>query len=176
MLEEDICIIQIGYLKAHFTVYQAETSPDEEFCEDLPDSNSTVFVLEFLRKKLHGISIDFRIIKDVGELGPYTQWKDIEKFGDIEKYTVLYQPPVSQNGPVYRAEYTFDEPGLYIGIVTAKHPTKELMYRAVFPFEVGGRSDFGYLPLLIFFALLVELYYLYSNGALQGWLRKLVRD
>ena len=39
---------------------------------------------------------------------------------------------------VLKASYDFQQAGGYIGVVTAVHPEKEKIYRAVFFFEVGG--------------------------------------
>ena len=32
--EEDLCVIEIGVYRAHFTIYQPESRASEEFCED----------------------------------------------------------------------------------------------------------------------------------------------
>ena len=35
--QEDLCVINIDFLQAHFTVFQPETRESDEFCEDIPD-------------------------------------------------------------------------------------------------------------------------------------------
>ena len=78
---------------------------------------------------------------------------------------MIYIPQIAQDNAL-TAEYVFTEGGEYVGIVTTQQPGEDKIYRAVFPFRVGGES-LGYLPLFIGFILLLEIYYLYSNGALQ---------
>jgi hypothetical protein len=51
-----------------------------------------------------------------------------------------------------KIEHDFTQKGEYIGIVTAGHPSKDLVYTAIFPFEVGA-SNFSYLiPLILLLA------------------------
>ena len=35
--EEDICLLRMGFLQAHFTLYLPDSRGAEEFCEELPD-------------------------------------------------------------------------------------------------------------------------------------------
>ncbi len=37
--EDDICVIKVNYLRAHFKIYQPRVSGHEQFCEDLPASS-----------------------------------------------------------------------------------------------------------------------------------------
>ena len=171
-VEDDLCVIQIGFFKAHFTVYQPETKANEEFCEDLPDVSDTLFVLDYLHESLKLLAVDFRIIKDATGRGRAARWEDIEKLGDIEEHTVYYQRPMIAPDAVLTAEYGFNNEGNYIGIVTTKQPGNEKIYRAVFPFKVGI-NKIGYLPLFIFLIILLEIFYLYSNGTLAYWWQKL---
>ncbi len=137
MIEEDQCIIKFGFYKAHFTVYQPATSRDKEFCEDLPDSGPTIFVLYYLHNSLSRVPVDFRIIHDITGLGRFAKWADLEKIGNPENYSVFYQPALLRPEGVLMVEHDFGETGDYIGIVTARHPTNDKIYRAVFPFQVG---------------------------------------
>lgn len=167
-LEDDICVIQIGFFKAHFTVYQPETSASKEFCEDIPDVTESVFVLDYLHDSLKQMPVDFRIIRDVGKLGRFAKWEDIQKLGDLGSVTVFYQPPLTTAGSVFSVEHAFEEDGHYIGIVTTKHPTLDKMYNAVFPFEVGN-TGFGYWPLIAILLIAVQLQYWLSSGDLKRW-------
>lgn len=170
-IEDDVCVIQIGFFRAHFTVYQPQSNANKEFCEDLPDVSETLFVLDYLHESLKLLAVDFRIIKDMTGRGRAARWKDIEKLGDIEEYTVFYQRPMIAPDAALTAEYSFNSNGNYIGIVTTKQPGSDKIYRAVFPFKVGV-SKIGYLPLFILLILLVEIFYLYSNGTLAHWWHK----
>lgn len=170
-LEDDVCVIQVGYLKAHFTVFQPRTRQHREFCEDLPDVAETVFVLEYLHDGLASMPIEFRIIKDVTDLGRFTRWRDVARIEDLEQATVFYQA-AGTDPDVLAVVHEFDEPGNYIGIVTARTATNDKTYRAVFPFAVGG-TGFGYVPLFVALLILLQLNYWLMTGRLARWRAKL---
>lgn len=165
VLEEDRCVINIGFLTAHFTVYQPETQANEEFCEDIPDVTSSVFVMEYLHDFLREMPVDFRILEDVNDVGEFARWEDVEAIDDLEAATVYYQSPRIQADGSYTVEYAFQEKGTYIGVVTARHPDQERVYNAVFFFQVGG-PDFGTLPLFVVLLVVLQLGYWLFNG---GW-------
>lgn len=152
VLEGDVCIIRIDFYSAHFTAYQPDTSGNEQFCRDLPETGATIFVLDYLHQSLKEVPVDFRIIRDITGLGRFVKLKHVEEIEDIEQHTVFYQPPVIRPDASFKIEYDFTEKGEYIGIVSAGHPSNDTIYTAVFPFEVGG-SNFAYLaPLLLLLA------------------------
>lgn len=166
VLEEDRCIINIGFLTAHFTVYQPETQANEEFCEDIPDVTSSVFVMEYLHDFLREMPVDFRIVRDVNDVGEFARWEDVQAIDDLEAATVYYRPPAVQANGNYTAEYAFEEKGTYIGVVTAQHPDGEREYNAVFFFQVGG-PDLGTIPIFIGLLILLQIGYWLSNGGVQ---------
>jgi hypothetical protein len=152
VLDDDVCIIWIDFYSAHFTAYQPDSSGNEQFCEDLPDTGETIFVLDYLHNSLKEVPVDFRIIRDVTGLGRYAKLEQVQALEDIEEQTVFYQPPVVRPDASFKIEHDFTEEGAYIGIVSAGHPTNDSTYTAVFPFEVGAR-DFSYLfPLILLLA------------------------
>jgi hypothetical protein len=152
VLEGDVCIIRIDFYSAHFTAYQPNTSANTQFCRDLPDTGETIFVLDYLHQSLKEVPVSFRIIRDVTGLGRFVKLKHVEAIEDIEQHTVFYQPPVVRADASFKIEHDFIDEGAYIGIVTAGHPSKDTIYTAVFPFEVGG-SRFAYkVPLLLLLA------------------------
>lgn len=161
--EDDLCVINIDFMQAHFTVFQPETRDNEEFCEDIPDATNSVFVMEYLHTLLNEMAIDFRIIRDVDGLGRFASWEDVEAMGDLEAVTVYYQEPVIEPGGYYRASHEFDARGTYIGIVTAEHPVEARSYNAVFYFQVGGR-DWGTIPLFVALLLAMQFGYWYTSG------------
>jgi len=144
VLENDTCIINIGFYQAHFTAYQPDSRGDEEFCEDLPDTGEAVFVLDYLHESMKEVPVDFRIIRDATGLGDFTRLEDVQALGDLEPLTVFYRPPAVEADASYQVSHDFVEPGTYVGIVTAGHPTKDKIYTSVFPFSVGMGS-FPYL-------------------------------
>ncbi len=161
--EDDVCLININFLQAHFTVFQPEESEAEEFCEDIPDVARSVFVMEYLHSLLPEMLIDFRIIKDLDKLGRFAAWSDIEAIEDLDAVTVFYEEPRTEDGGYYRTEYTFEEAGSYIGIVTAQHPVDGRNYNAVFYFQVGG-ADLGTLPLFALILVAMHALYWFSSG------------
>jgi len=171
VFEEDLCVIKIGFLTAHFTIYQPETRASQEYCEDVPDVTDTIFVLDYLHDSMKEMPVDFRIVRDVEGLGVYAQLADVERMKDIDRDTVFYRAPATESDSVLIVDYLFDQPGGYIGVVTARHPTSDKTYSAVFPFRVGG-TDYGYLPLFLAVALLVQCGYWMSNGTLARWRAK----
>lgn len=167
ILEEDLCVIQIEVFRAHFKVYQPRVREHEEFCEDLPEVAETVFVMEYAHSSLAEVPIEFRIIRDVTGLERFARMEDVRQIEDLDAATVFYQPPVL-DPDVFTVVHRFDEPGWFIGIVTAEHPTLGKTYAAMFPFEVGF-SGFGYLPLFAALIVLAQLYYLFATGQLARW-------
>jgi len=160
---EDQCLININFLQAHFTVFQPETRDNEEFCESIPDVTRSVFVMEYLHDLLSQMEIDFRIIEDVNGLGRYADWDDVQAIEDLDAVTVFYDPPRVESGGYYRSSYDFEKKGMYIGIVTATHPTEARDYNAVFYFQVG-RADLGTVPLFVLMLIVLQLGYLWSTG------------
>lgn len=140
ILRGDACIIEIGFYDANFTVYQPDSSGNEEFCEDLPDIGNSIFVMDYLHSSLREVPVDFRIVRDTTGLGQFVQHEDILALEDLDAVTVFYAPPEVKPGASFRVEYSFVEKGDYVGVVTAGHPSNGNIYNAVFPFSVGATT------------------------------------
>ena len=136
VLEEDICLIKVGFYEAHFTVFQPESRQHEQFCEDLPDTGESIFVLEYLHDGLESLDVDFRIIENTTANGSFANENDVDQIEDIEAITVFYQPPL-KNPDVFAVLHDFDQEGEFIGVVTARDDNTSKTYTAVFPFETG---------------------------------------
>jgi len=169
--EDDLCVIEIGIFRAHFTVYQPETRASKEFCEDIPDVGQAVFVLDYMHDSLKEVPVDFRIIRDVNERTTYASWEDIEGMDDLESATVFYQPAGIYADASLTVEHTFTEKGWYTGIVTTRHPTRDLAYQAVFGFHVG-RKNIGVWPFMVLIILAIQAQYWVSGGGLKRWKEK----
>lgn len=154
VLEGDACIIQIEFYAVHFTAYQPTTSGNTQFCRKLPATGDTIIVLDYLHQSLKEVPVDFRIIRDVTGQGRFVKLKHIEALENIEQHTLFYQPPVIQADASLKLEVEFLEEGAYIGIISAGHPSKDTIYTAVFPFEVGGTNYRFWLILLPFLGAL----------------------
>ena len=163
VLQDDTCIITIGFYTAHFTAYQPETSGNREFCEDLPHTGETIFVLDYLHSSLKEVPVSFRIIHDASKLGRFVKWEDVQKIGDLGPHTVFYQPPVIEPSASFRVSMDFAENGDYVGIATAGHPGNDNVYVAVFPFRVGA-ADFPFAIVTFLLAIAVVAVYLVRLG------------
>lgn len=140
VLEDDVCIIWIDFYSAHFTAYQPTTRGNEQFCQQLPDTGETLFVLDYLHQSLKEVPVDLRVIQNITGQGPYTKLHHVEQIENLESITVFYQPPVVRPNASFQVEFDLPEQGEYVGIVSAGHPTSDQTYTAVFPFEVGGSN------------------------------------
>ena len=171
VLEDDLCIINIGYLKAHFKIYLPRERQRQEFCEDIPSTGESLFVMEYLHPGLDKASIDFRVIRNVTGLGRFALWEDVARITDLDEVTVFHHAPAVVPG-VYSVLHRFDEPGEFIGIVTAVPDDASAPYTAVFPFEVGF-TGFGVWPLVLIAIAILQLHLWYSSGRLKRWLGRL---
>ena len=163
-LEDDLCVIQIGFYKAHFKIYQPQKKQHREFCEDIPDATESVFVMEYLHDGLREVPIDFRIIRDELNRGRFFQEEDLKKINGLDHVTEFYQAPSVQQEGILLALHQFENEGNYVGIVTAAVPDIDNPYIAVFPFRVGSQK-WGYMPLIIVLALFLQLnYWLMNSG------------
>jgi hypothetical protein len=165
--EDDVCVIKVNYLRAHFKVYQPRTRGHEQFCEDLPDAAESVFVMEYMHDALPEMPIEFRIIRDVTGKGRFARMEDVENIADLDAATVFYREPMLEPD-VYTISHTFAEEGDFIGIVSARNPDSDVVYASVFPFEVGF-TGLGYWPFLIGLLMLLQLQYLFMSGRLKRW-------
>ncbi len=165
--EDDLCIIKVNYLRAHFKIYQPRVSGHEQFCEDLPVASESVFVMEYEHDSMSEMPIDFRIIRDVTGKGRFARIEDVDEIADIDAATVFYRP-ASLEPDVYTVLHEFAEEGDFIGIVSARHPDTNKVYAAVFPFEVGF-TGWGYWPFIIALLIVIQVQYLFMSGRLKRW-------
>ena len=165
--EDDLCIIKVNYLRAHFKIYQPRVAGHEQYCEDLPVASESVFVMEYQHDSLSSMPIDFRIIRDVTGKGRFARIEDVEGIADIDAATVFYRP-ASLEPDVYTVLHEFAGEGDFIGIVSATHPDTNKVYAAVFPFEVGF-TGWGYWPFIIGLLIIIQVQYLLMSGRLKRW-------
>jgi hypothetical protein len=160
--EDDLCIIEIGYYKAHFKIYLPQERRHREYCEDLPSPGESVFVMEYVHAGLGEVPIDFRIVRNVTGQGRFTRLDDIEQIPDLEEITVFHHRAATQPD-VFTVLHEFESAGKFVGIVTATQPDDKKVYTAVFPFDVGF-TGFGYWPLFAVIAIALQLNYLRMSG------------
>lgn len=170
--EDDVCVIKVNYLRAHFKIYQPRVTGHEQFCEDLPAAAESVFVMEFMHDALQTMPIDFRIIRDVTGKGRFARMEHVAAIEDLDAATVFHET-TAHEPDVYTVTHTFAEEGDYIGIVSAQNTETKAVYAAVFPFEVGF-TGWGYWPLLLGLILLIQIQYLVMSGHLRRWFSRAV--
>ncbi len=166
--EDDLCVIKVDFLRAHFKVYQPRVSGHKQFCEDLPAASESVFVMEYQHDALRDMPIDFRIIRDVTGKGRFARMEDVIQLADLDSVTVFHQAAAT-DPDVFTVIHDFSEEGEFIGIVSATERDSGQVYAAVFPFEVGF-TGIGYWPYFIAVLVLLQLQFLFMSGRLGRWL------
>jgi hypothetical protein len=167
-MEDDVCVITLGKLKAHFTGYQPEYRATQEFCEDIPVVGKSIFVLDFISNELRDMYIDFRVIKDVNNIGNNAVLADLGGPKAIEAATIFYQEKAIFPRGTLTANYNFSEEGRYIGLVTAYYEEDAEGIISVFPFQVGIFDYWKYIiPILVIILISSAVF-----GVLIGMNRK----
>ncbi len=164
--ENDLCVINIGYLKAHFKIYVPTASGHREYCEDIPVRGESVFVMEYLHDGLNSAPVGFRIIRNTTGKGSFARLADVEALPDLDAVTLRYEAPVTVPD-VYTLLHEFDADGEFIGIVTAGGAEPGRTYTAVFPFSVGT-GNVGAWPWLLVALLLLQLNYVFWRRGFPG--------
>jgi len=136
-VEDDKCIMAIGRYSAHFTGYQPAKRASQEFCEDIPEFAPAIIVLDYVDFALRDMALDFRVIRDVKEIGVTATYQDLGTEEEIEAATIFYKPAEVYKHGSFDVKIEFDKPGGYIGIVKAQAEGQAGPYISVFPFSVG---------------------------------------
>jgi hypothetical protein len=120
--DQDACVLKIGPDFLYFSGYQFAVS-QRKFCEDVPEVGDTTLVFDLAQDELRQMKLDFRITRDAGAAP--------------DGATVAYLPPETYPKGTFSFVHKFDEPGNYVGLVTADGPNGE-HWVASYPFSVGG--------------------------------------
>ncbi|MDA0822808.1 MAG: hypothetical protein O3C28_10325 [Proteobacteria bacterium] len=139
-IEDDTCIMTIGPYRAHFSGYQPKLRASKEFCEDIPVVADAIIVLDFISLALRNMNVDFRIIRDVNDIGVSATFADLGTAADIEAATVIYRAAERYGNGNFDVNLSFNNAGSFIGIMTATDPRTGENFTSVFPFSVG-KSD-----------------------------------
>ncbi len=164
-VEDDTCIMTIGPYRAHFTGYQPGVRASQEFCEDIPVVAKSIIVLDFISNPLRDMAVDFRIVRDVNEIGVTATYADLGNAGDIEQATVFYRAPERFPRGSVDVGLTFDQPGQFIGILTATDDKTDSRreYVSVFPFSVGVTDWWSRLKWIVLAIATGASLYLWSS-------------
>lgn len=131
--------------------------------------------MEYLHDGLREMQVDFRIINDIQNLGRFAKPEDIKKINNIDKHTIFYKIPLQSPDGIYLAQYEFNKNGNYIGIVNASKENDNTVYTAIFPFKVGY-SSWGYTPLIIGLAIVLQLIYWLLNGGYTRLRKNIIHE
>ncbi|MCY4214924.1 MAG: hypothetical protein OXF68_15035 [Gammaproteobacteria bacterium] len=172
--EEDVCLLRMGFLQAHFTLHQPDSRGAAEFCEEVPDVGPTLFVIEYLHEMMKEMRLSFRVITDDQGFGIFANWDDVQSIGDLEAQTVFHRPLVAEPTGVVALLHEFAEAGGYIGIVEAENSANGKAYNAVFYFEVGN-VGYGLIPLFVGLIAAAQIGFWLSTGTLQRFARRVRR-
>ena len=142
-IDQGQCVMKIGPDTMTFTGYQPQKSR-EQFCDDIPDVGSTIVVLDAQQDELRDMSLDIRVLRNVGQ-------KDDNE--NMEANTEVYVPAKKYKTGTLNFEYNFAKEGNYIGLVTAKSDDGTKVYTSRFPFAVGQTAGKD-MTITIFFAVL----------------------
>lgn len=165
-MEDDVCVMKIGPYKAHFTGYQPEKRATQEFCEDIPVVGKSIFVLDYISDDLRTMEADFRIIKDVNNIGNNARLEDLGSQQDIENATIFYQDSKRYPRGTITANYEFSAEGRFIGMVRAIHPDSGREYISVFPFQVGLVNYLSYvIPIALIIIISSIVFFVFLQKA-----------
>lgn len=157
-MDEDRCKLRIGRYLIHFAGFQPFDEKDpyrfREFCEDIPAVGQTFVVLDLVDQELRALPISVRVLRN---LGP---GKD-----DIAP-VVFEMPKESHPTGSFSYRHTFNEPGQFIGVITAG--TGDDQIEARFPFSVGGSPplsiwSYAFAALMIIVGLGILIRYALSR-------------
>jgi hypothetical protein len=150
---EGRCRLFIGPDVMNFTGYLPDASK-VEFCEDIPATGHVIVALDDVEAELRDMKVEVRIVRDVG-----SATKEEE---NLDAVTVAYAEPRYYPTGTINFEHTFDEPGYFVGIVTA-HGVHGERWVSRFPFSVG-KSFARTLPIyLLLGAAVVAMFFIYMR-------------
>lgn len=162
-VKDDTCVMKIADFRAHFTGYQPEKRATQEFCEDIPEIGRAVIVLDFVSNALRGFEVEFRVLKDMKGLKSKGRYEDLGTLAEIDAATLVRLPPRLYPRGTLTFEHTFDAPGWYIGMLTARDPASGKEVHSVFPFMVGMNRAWRYAPAFLMVLGLAGLTYWLSG-------------
>lgn len=162
-MEDDKCILRIGSDRAHFAGYQPERRASQEFCEDIPEVGRAVLVIDYIHPALRERMVDFRILRDTAGLGAKASYKDLGDMTQIAQRTIAALPAQVYPHGTITMDHRFTEPGWYIGLISATDTASGKTEHSVFPFRVGVRNYWKYLPLPLIMVVLTFLLYRFTR-------------
>ncbi|MFA5938104.1 MAG: hypothetical protein WC809_02015 [Sinimarinibacterium sp.] len=167
-MEDDVCVMRVGQYLAHFSGYQPEFRATQEFCEDIPELGKAIIVLDFIDPALRKQVVEFRVLADARALGMSARYEQLGSAADIDAATLARIAPQPYPRGTLTFEQAFLEPGWYIGLFTATDPQNGTTLNSVFPFRVGVKNPWRYVPAFVVVIALSLLAYRLTGRGLRG--------
>jgi len=124
----------VGPYTVNFSGYQPQNNRSEQFCDDLPVIGESIIVLDFVDRKLRGMTVNFRVIKaDAAPLGTAEDAKVNE--AELAETPFFEIPAKHYPNGMMTIEQNFTEKGHFIGYVIVEDEDEKFISR--FPFSVG---------------------------------------
>lgn len=167
-IDEGICKLFVGPYTMQFTGYQPQKDAHadhhedhvhptdgagrKEFCQDIPELGYTVIDLDAIDPELREMPLEVSII-------PYPENGSME---NVMANPIVHLPAKTYPSGTVRFEYTFDKPGRFVGIVTARGGKQPLEAR--FPFNVAPPPSFlDIYGKYLFIIVMVGVLYWYAD-------------
>ncbi len=157
-MEDDHCIMRIGAYRAHFTGYQPEKRSTQEFCEDIPELGKAIIVIDFVDKVLRDQQVEFRVLRDVKELGKRARYEDLGEPSAIDAATLFKADARTYPKGTLTFEQRYERPGWFIGMLSTTDAGGKTLH-SVFPFQVGVSHPWRYVPAFVLVFVLSLLIY-----------------
>lgn len=148
-MEDDHCIMRIGMYRAHFTGYQPELRATQEFCEDIPELGKAIIVVDYVDNALRSHMVGFRVLRDVNNLGKRARYEDLGDASAIDAATLFKLDPQVYPKGTLTFDQRFEQSGWFIGMLTATDPATGKALHSVFPFRVGVKNPWRYVPAFV---------------------------
>ena len=120
-IENDPCVARIDGRPVHFSAYQPDRNPTEEYCDEIPEVGSAILVLDLVDRELRARPLAFRVERPDGSI-------------------LLEVAEKTYPAGVVNAEAQFESAGSYRAVVAPSGGAE-----ATFPLEVAT----GFSPLLL---------------------------
>ncbi len=131
---------------ATFVGYQPEQRASQEFCEDIPEVGRAVMVIDFIQPALRERVVEFRILRDATGKEAMARYEDLGDASRIAAETIVVLPAKTYPRGTVTLDHRFSAAGWYIGLISATDPATGKTEHSVFPFRVGVRNYWKYLP------------------------------
>ncbi len=154
------CKLSVGPYLMGFSGYQPENNLSEQFCDDMPNTGKSIIVLDFIDRKLLGMTVSFKVINaDRAALG--TADDAMVNEAELAAKAFFEIPAKIYPSGTMKISQEFKEKGHFVGYVVVEGDNEKHISR--FPFSVGYEQ--GFIP----DAMQLPLIIIVSFGFLMYW-------